>query len=277
MATILDGKLLSKKIQEQLQERISNMDTVPHLVIISIGDNAASEVYIERKKQFGESVGVMVTVEQFPEDVSENIILDIVNSYNTNQTVHGIIVQLPIPNHINKEKIVNTISPQKDVDGLTARNMWRLMDNKEGIIPATARGIQLLLEEASISLEGKHVVIVGDSFLVGKSTAIHFLNLDATVTVCHDKTKALAKYTKLADVLVTAVGKEGIITAEYVHENQVVVDVGIIRNSAQYIVGDVAFNEVSEVVKAITPVPGGVGPMTVACLFQNIADLVEGE
>ena len=277
MSYILDGATLSKTKQELLRTRVSEMNVTPHLVIVNIGDDVASQVYIEKKRQFGESIGVKVTLQKFDAQTSEDEIVSLVQRCNEDATVHGIIVQLPMPNHLHKERVVNTISPEKDVDGLTARNMWRLMDNQKGIIPATALGIQMLLEEVSISLEGKHVVIVGDSFLVGKSTAIHFLNLDATVTVCHDKTKNLDTFTKQADILVTAVGKENIITAKHVHENQVVIDVGIIRNSANSIVGDVAYDEVSKVVHAITPVPGGIGPMTVASLFENIVSLVEAK
>lgn len=266
----LDGKKIADTKQQVLIELVNNQAVIPHLTIVQIGNDPASAVYVDRKEVFGKAIGAQVSVVRFEENSAEADIVTKIHELNDDKTVHGIIVQLPIPQHLSRESIINAISPEKDVDGLTAINMWRLMDNKQGIVPATAQAIETLLTENNIEIEGKHIVIVGDSLLVGKSSAVHFLNRDATVTVCHDKTKNLMEYTKMADILVVAVGKENVISSFHVQEGQVVIDVGITRKADGTVVGDVAFDEIKEIVGAITPVPGGVGPVTVASLFENL-------
>lgn len=272
---ILDGKELSLKRKEVLKEKITKLPVRPKLAIVRIGEDSASDVYVNKKVSFGKEIGVDVGVLHLPTDTTTEKVQQEIQALNDERMTHGIIVQLPVPSNIDKEAVINTISPEKDVDGLTAVNMWKLMDDASGIVPATAKGIETLLGEYSIDLPGTHVVIVGDSLLVGKSVAVQLLNKDATVTVCHDKTKNLSEFTKQADILITAVGKPNLISNLHVKPGQIVVDIGIVRTEDGKVVGDVDFNSVKDIVGAITPVPGGVGPMTVLSLFENLVDVVE--
>lgn len=267
---LLDGKTVAETKKALLKERVATCGYTPRLIIVQIGDNPASEVYVSKKAQFGKEIGVDVVVCALPHDTTTEQAIAMVSEASARYDVHGVIVQLPVPKHINKEAVINSIDADKDVDGLTAVNMWKLMDDNSGIIPATALGVSALLNAYDIALEGKRVVIVGDSLLVGKSTAMHFLNQKATVTVCHDKTIDLAQMTQQADILVVAVGKPGLISSEHVRAGQIVIDIGITRNIDGSVVGDVVFDAVAKVVHAITPVPGGVGPMTVVSLFENM-------
>lgn len=267
---LLEGKTAAKAQKEALRTAVAQCVTVPHLAIIQVGDDAASDVYVSRKASFGKSIGAEVTVTKLPQDTTTEAVLEVIKMFNQSTSVHGIIVQLPVPPHIHKEVVINAIDPKKDVDGLTAVNLWKLMDDKTGVVSATARGVVSLLTAYNIDLEGAHVVIVGDSLLVGKSCAVHLLNQNATVTVCHDKTKNLASLTKQADILLVAVGKPGLISHFHVSPGQVVIDIGITRQPDGTVVGDVDFASVKDIVAAITPVPGGVGPMTVAALFENL-------
>lgn len=267
---LLDGKTVAETKKALLKECVATCGYTPRLIIVQIGDNPASEVYVSKKAQFGKEIGVDVVVCVLPHDTTTEQAIAMVSEASARHDVHGVIVQLPVPKHINKEAVINSIDADKDVDGLTAVNMWKLMDDNSGIIPATALGVSALLNAYDIALEGKHVVIVGDSLLVGKSTAMHFLNQKATVTVCHDKTIDLAQMTQQADILVVAVGKPGLISSEHVRAGQIVIDIGITRNIDGSVVGDVVFDAVAKVVHAITPVPGGVGPMTVVSLFENM-------
>lgn len=272
---ILDGKELSLKRKELLVEKINKLPISPKLVIIRIGDDPASEVYVGKKESFGKSIGVGVSIVKLPADVTLEKIQEEIRTLNEDRMTHGIIVQLPVPENIDKETVINTISSEKDVDGLTAGNMWRLMDDVEGIVPATAKGIETLLDENNIDLLGANVVVIGDSLLVGKSVAMRFLNRDATVTVCHSKTRNLSEITKQADILVVAAGKPNLISNLHVRKGQVVIDVGISKKEDGTVVGDVDFDSVKDIVAAITPVPGGVGPMTVLSLFENLIEVVE--
>jgi len=272
---ILDGKELSLKRKEVLKEKITKLPIKPKLAIIRIGEDSASDVYVSKKESFGKEIGVEVGVLHLPADTTTEKAQQEIQALNDERMTHGIIVQLPVPPSIDKEVVINTISPEKDVDGLTAVNMWKLMDDASGIVPATAKGIETLLKEYSIDLSGAHVVIVGDSLLVGKSVAVQLLNRDATVTVCHDKTKNLSEFTKQADILITAVGKPNLISNLHVKPGQIVVDIGIVRTEDGNVVGDVDFESVKDIVGAITPVPGGVGPMTVLSLFENLIEVVE--
>ena len=269
---LLDGAKLSLKRAEQLKEKIEDLDKKLVLAIIQIGNDEASNIYIDRKVSFAEEIGATANIINFEEDISTEKVVEEILNLNDDESVNGIIVQLPIPKDLDKEKILNTINPKKDVDGLTARNMWKLMDgDKSGMIPATARAIQILLDEYDIDIKGKHAVIVGDSILVGKSTMLYFLEKGATVTVCNEHTVDLPRFTRETDILVTAVGKKDLIGIEHVTNKQVVIDVGIVR-VGEKIHGDVDFENVKDHVAMITPVPGGVGPMTVLSLFENLVD-----
>lgn len=270
---ILDGKEVNTKRAKGLKEKVASSSVVPHLVIIQVGDNAESNVYIGQKVKFGERIGAKVTVEKLQENVTTHDIINVIHDFNNNPEVHGIILQLPVPDGLELEEILNSISPEKDVDGLSATNIRRLATNDpRGIVPATAKGVVTLLKEHDVPMKGKHVVIVGRSLLVGKSAGLLFLNNDATVTICHRYTEDLKPYTTTADILVVAVGKPNLITRDHVKEGQVIVDVGItaLGDGDKKITGDVDFEEVKDIVSAISPVPGGVGPMTVLSLFENL-------
>jgi len=283
MTQILDGKALNEKIAEKLRSQISALRTKPKLVIIQVGDLAESNAYIGRKIKFGEKIGAVVEHKRFPEKITQEELIGHIKVYDQNSSVHGIIIQMPLPKHIDKDEIIDSIDPAKDVDGLTSRNLKLLWEAKgEGFVPATTKGVISLLDEYKIPIEGNHVVVVGRSFLVGKPTFLAFLNRNATVTVCHRHTKDLAKHTKSADILIVAAGKPNLIGKEHVSKNQVVVDVGInaIENEdgpRHKLVGDVNFEEVSKIVKAISPVPGGAGPMTVASLFENLLEAYKNQ
>ena len=275
---ILDGKALNEKIAEKLRSQISALKTKPKLVIIQVGDLAESNAYIDRKIKFGGKIGAVVKHKRFPEKITQEELIGHIKVYDQNSSVNGIIVQMPLPKHIDRDEVIDSIDPAKDVDGLTSRNLKLLWEAKgEGFVPATTKGIISLLDEYKIPIEGKHVVVVGRSFLVGKPTFLAFLNRDATVTVCHRHTRNLKQETRNADILIVATGKPNLIGKEHVSKNQVVIDVGInaIENEdgpRHKLVGDVNFAEVSKIVKAISPVPGGAGPMTVASLFENLLE-----
>lgn len=271
---LLDGKNIADEKSAELKLEFEKLDIPASLLIVRVGEDAASDVYVAKKVEFGEKVGVNVKVVHLAESVSEEEVLAEIEKGNNDKSIDGIIVQLPLPEKLNKEKIINSINVEKDVDGLTAKNLWRLMNDGSGIIPATARAVDLILNKFNIDVSGKHIVIVGDSILVGKPMAIHFLNRDATVTICHDKTRDLAQYTKQADILISAVGKPSLINNFHVSEGQVVIDVGISRLGDGRVVGDVDFDSVKDIVSAITPVPGGVGPLTVFSLFENLVKVL---
>ena len=270
MSQILDGKSLSLKLAQKLSNKIKALKVKPKLIIIQIGTLEESNTYIRNKKSFGEKIGAEVIHQKYPNTVKESRIISDVSKYNRDRGVHGIMVQLPAPKGFDIEKVLETIDPKKDVDGLTAVNTKHLFDNHEAFVPATAKGIIDLLEEYKIKLSGTKVVIVGQSSLVGRPAMLALLNKGATVTMCHKNTKNLERETRLAEILITAVGQPNLITGKHVSKNQTVVDIGINIAKDGKIVGDVNFKNVSRVVKAITPVPGGVGPMTVASLFQNL-------
>ncbi len=266
---LLDGKKSNAEIAAKLKKEIAAFSSVPSMVIIQIGDNPASNVYIARKIAYAKSIGAQAVLKKFDEGVTENVLLTEIDEINKDSSVHGIIVQLPIPAHINFSTIVNAITPEKDIDGLGAVNMYKLMTHDaSGLVPATARGVVTLLEYNNVELKGARVVVIGRSMLVGKSTALHILNQDATVTICHSKTRNLADYTKTADIIVVATGHPGTLTDEHTVPGQVVVDVGISVVDG-VIKGDTALQHI-DVLRAFSPVPGGVGPMTVASLFENL-------
>jgi methylenetetrahydrofolate dehydrogenase (NADP+)/methenyltetrahydrofolate cyclohydrolase len=270
MAKILDGKKLSGVLALRLLTKVETLKNKPKLVIIQIGKLAESNTYIKNKKLFGEKIGAIVEHKRYANRVKESRVISDILKCNRDASVHGIMVQLPTPKNFDKEKVLEKIDPRKDVDGLTATNTKHLFDNNEAFIPATTKGIIGLLEEYRIKLTGKRIVIVGQSSLVGRPTMLTLLNQNATVTMCHKNTKNLAEETRRADILITAVGHPKLITKKHVAKNQIVVDIGIIITKRGKVVGDVDFKSAAKVVKAITPVPGGVGPMTVASLFQNL-------
>ncbi len=270
---LLDGKKIAEEKSVGLRESFEKLDVKSKLLIVRVGEDSASDVYVSKKVEFGEKVGVDVEVVHLSDEVSEEDVIAEVKRGNENRNIKGIIVQLPLPKNLNKENILNSISAEKDVDGLTAKNLWKLMNDGSGIIPATAGAVDLLLKEYHIDVVGKHIVIVGDSILVGKPMAIHFLNRDATVTICHDKTRDLASFTKQADILIVAVGKQNLINHFHVEKDQVVIDVGINRLDDGKVSGDVDFDSVKDLVSAITPVPGGIGPLNVFYLFENLLSI----
>lgn len=288
MAQILDGKALNEKIAEELSAQVAKLDPKPKLAIIQIGDVAESNAYIGRKVKFGEKIGAVVDHLKFPEDVSQEKLQTTIYELNTDSGVTGIIVQLPIPKHLDKDAVIDSIDPKKDVDGQTAVNLKHLWEGKkDGFVPATTKGVITILDHYKIPIDRQNVVVIGRSSLVGKPTALAFLQRDATVTICHKATKNLPAYTKAADIIAVAAGKPNLIGKEHVTKNQTVIDIGInaVENgdedsplgvsgevSPRKLVGDVNFSEVEPIVKAITPVPGGVGPMTVASLFQNLLE-----
>lgn len=273
MAIILDGKKLRDKIFENLKQKLNNMSEKPTLAVILVGDNPASQIYVKNKKKTAENLGIYSIVINYPSNISEKILLDKIQELNNDNKITAILVQLPLPKHIDKFKIIDAIAPEKDVDGLTPYNSGKLFSGEEPYVyPCTPKGILLLLDEYNIELAGKHVVVIGRSNLVGKPVAQMLLNRNATVTMCHSHTKNLSDITKTADIVVSAVGKN-IIGEKMLKSDCVVIDVGIFRDENGKISGDVDFENVSKTAAYISPVPGGVGPMTIASLMLNTVEL----
>lgn len=270
MATILDGKAVRDKIRQELESVVKDLTSKPKLAIVQIGDVPESNTYIGQKIKFGENIGALVDHIRLPEDVTQEDVLGKIDDLNADTNTHGIIVQLPIPDKLGKNEILENIVPVKDVDGLHSVNVKKLMDNDPtGYTPATTRGVITLLEHYNIPITGKNAVVIGRSSLVGKPTTLALLNHNATVTVCHSQTKNIDKITQTADIIISAVGSPGLITKNHVRPGQVVIDVGTTVVDGK-LKGDVNFEEVEPVVEFISPVPGGAGPLTVASLFQNL-------
>lgn len=273
MAIILDGKKLRDKIFEDLKAKLDKMAKKPTLAVILVGENPASQIYVRNKKKTAEKLGINSISIEYPSDITESKLLQKIEELNNDENVTAILVQLPLPAHIDKNKVIDKILPQKDVDGLTPYNLGKLFSGEEPYVyPCTPKGILLLLDEYGIELEGKHVVVVGRSNLVGKPVAQLLLKRNATVTMCHSHTKNLANITKTADIVVSAVGKN-VIGEKMLKSNCVVVDVGIFKDENGKISGDVDFENVSKIAAYISPVPGGVGPMTIASLMLNTVEL----
>ncbi len=268
-AKILDGKALADKIVEECRQKSTKLKA--GLGVILVGDDLASRVYVANKKKFAEKAGIKSFSLELPTETREEVLLQRVKEWNENPDITGFIVQLPLPGHIDEKKILEAIDPKKDVDGFHAYNLGRMLQDKnfEILPPATPAGIIQILEEYGIGVDGKEVVIVGRSNIVGKPLLLMLLNRNATVTVCHSGTKNLAEHTKRAEILIVSVGKAGTITEDMVRDGAVVIDVGINRSGGGSLVGDVQFAEVFKKASFITPVPGGVGPMTVARLIAN--------
>ncbi len=275
MAQILDGKKLRDKILTELKLKIDKFEKKPTLVVILVGENPASKIYVNNKKKTAEKLGINSKVIQYPQNITEEELLNKIRELNNDESVTALLVQLPLPEHISKENVINTISPKKDVDGFTPENFGKLFSGEEPMVyPCTPKGIMLLLAEYNIDVEGQHVVIVGRSNIVGKPLSQMMLNKNATVTVCHSKTKNLAEIIKTADVVVSAVGKN-VIKGEMLKNDCVVVDVGIFKDENGKTRGDVDFATASLVASYISPVPGGVGPMTITSLMLNTVELFE--
>ena len=273
MAIIMDGKRLRDKILSNLKSEIEDFTKKPVLAVILVGDDPASRIYVNNKKKTAENIGIKSIVIEYPANIEEEVLLKKIKDLNSDDEVNAILVQLPLPRHIDKQKVIDAISPLKDVDCFTIENCGKLYTGLEPYVyPCTPQGILYLLDEYKINLEGKHVVVIGRSNLVGKPAAQLALNRNATVTVCHSHTKNLSDITKTADVLISAVG-EVLIEDDMMKDDCVVIDVGIFRDCNGKVRGDVDFETVSKKASYITPVPGGVGPMTIASLMVNTVKL----
>ena len=273
MAIIMDGKRLRDKILSNLKSEIEDFTKKPVLAVILVGDDPASRIYVNNKKKTAENIGIKSIVIEYPANIEEELLLKKIENLNSDDEVNAILVQLPLPRHIDKQKVIDAISPVKDVDCFTIENCGKLYTGLEPYVyPCTPQGILYLLDEYKINLEGKHVVVIGRSNLVGKPAAQLALKRNATVTVCHSHTKNLSDITKTADVLISAVG-EVLIEDDMMKDDCVVIDVGIFRDCNGKVRGDVDFETVSKKASYITPVPGGVGPMTIASLMVNTVKL----
>ncbi len=278
MAQIIDGKVISAQMKEEVKQRAAKLaaqGTTVTLAVIQVGNDPASSVYVGNKKKACEYVGIRSLAYELEEDTTQKELLELIQELNGRGDVNGILVQLPLPGHIREEEVIQTISPDKDVDGFHVQNVGRLNVGGEGFVSCTPAGVIQLLKRSGIMIEGKECVVVGRSNIVGKPMAALLLRENGTVTVCHSRTKNLAEVTRRADILVVAIGKPKFITAEYVKDGAVVVDVGIHRNENGKLCGDVDFDSVSPKASYITPVPGGVGPMTIAMLMENCLQSAE--
>jgi len=266
---ILDGKIVSEKVLTVVKDKVNKMSKKPHLVVILVGDDPASHIYVKNKRIAAEKVGIKSTIIEFPNTIQEQELLNKIKELNANPDVTGILVQMPLPEHIDKNNIINTISPKKDVDGFTPENVGKLTIGMEPYYyPATPQGILMLLDEYNIKLEGADVVVIGRSNIVGKPMCQMLLKRNATVTNCHSYTKDIDNKIKTADIVISAVGKK-IVRCKMVKKNSVVVDVGIFKDNNGQLTGDVDFDYVVDSTSYISPVPGGVGPMTIASLMFN--------
>ena len=269
MAIILDGKKLRDKKMEELKGKLVSLKEKCGLLVIQVGNDEASNIYVRNKQKLATSLGYDFWHEVYDEKISEDALINAIQDYNNVDNIDGIIVQMPLPKHLDSSKILNSILPSKDVDGLTYINQGRLMQNAMGLVPCTPKGIIDLLEEYNIPISGANVVVIGRSVLVGKPLEMLLINKDATVSLLHSKTNNIAEYTRNADIVIVAVGKKDFLTKDMVKDKAVVIDVGINRDNGK-VCGDVKFDEVSTVASYITPVPGGVGPMTVCELMENV-------
>ncbi len=267
---LIDGKKLAEKVRNKLKLEVKSLKKKPKLSVILVGDDSASKIYVKNKQKYAVEIGIESEVIKLDNSVSEDKLLKIIKKLNKNKKVSGILVQLPLPKHINEFNVINSINPEKDVDGFTIYNKGLLSIGKPNLVPCTPLGIMEMLKEYKVKLAGKLAVVIGRSNIVGKPMAQLLLNNDATVIQCHSKTKNLSEITSKADILITAVGKKGLITDKFVKNGAVVVDVAMVRDEKnKRWFGDVNFDKVSKKTSLITPVPGGVGPMTIAMLLQN--------
>ena len=278
MAYIIDGKKISQEIKDELKEKVTLLKAEGKkatLAVIQVGNDPASSVYVNNKKKACAYIGIESLSYELPEETTEQELLDLVERLNKDDAVHGILVQLPVPKHIDGDKIIQTISPQKDVDGFHPENVGNLVIGEKGFVSCTPAGIIQLLKRSNIEIAGKNCVVIGRSNIVGKPMALLMLRENATVTIAHSKTQDLKNVCKTADILIVAIGKPQFITSEYIKEGAVVIDVGIHRDENNKLCGDVKFDEAEPLASAITPVPGGVGPMTIAMLMNNCVEAME--
>lgn len=272
MAKILDGKAVSQRIKDELRAEVDELRKNGKeigLAVIIVGDNPASRIYVNNKKKACEYIGIRSEEFALPESTTEEELKSLVEKLNNDDSIHGILVQLPLPKHINEETVINTISVKKDVDAFHPVNVGKIMIGDYDFLPCTPAGVMELIKESGIDVDGKNCVVVGRSNIVGKPQAMLLLHQNGTVTICHSKTKDLAEVTRNADILVAAVGVPEMITGDMIKEGAVVIDVGMNRLADKKLVGDVNFAECEKKAAAITPVPGGVGPMTIAMLMKN--------
>lgn len=278
MAQIIDGKAIGQQIRESIAERVKELKekgVTPGLAVILVGEDPASQTYVRNKHRSCEAIGIYSEVIKLPENTSEEELLEQIHTLNERKEIHGILVQLPLPKHINEDKVIAAISPDKDVDGFSPVSVGKMMLGQDTFLPCTPFGVMKLLEYSGIEIAGKHAVVVGRSHIVGKPMGQLLLQKDATVTYTHSKTKDLPSITKQADILIAAVGRPNFITREHVKEGAVVIDVGINRVENNKLVGDVNYEEVEPISSYITPVPGGVGPMTITMLLYNTVKSAE--
>ena len=277
MYQIIDGKAISTALKEELKVKVDALKAQgvePCLAVILVGEDPASTVYVNNKKKACEFIGIKSLSYELPESTTQDELLALIDKLNADDGVNGILVQLPLPKHINEDAVIQAISPKKDVDGFHPQSVGALCIGQKGFVSCTPAGIIELLKRSNVEIEGKECVIIGRSNIVGKPMSLLMLRENATVTVCHSRTKNLKEVTRRADILIVAIGKPKMITAEYVKEGAVVIDVGIHRLEGKKLCGDVDFDTVAEHTSMITPVPGGVGPMTIAMLMKNCVDSV---
>lgn len=278
MGQIINGKEIGEKIRQSIAKRVEELKAkgvTPGLAVILVGNNPASQTYVRNKHRSCEAIGIYSEVIKMDENTQEEELLEQIRQLNQRDDIHGILVQLPLPKHINEDHVIATIAPEKDVDGFSPISVGKMMLGQDTFLPCTPYGVMKLLEYSDIDVAGKHAVVVGRSHIVGKPVGQLLLQKDATVTYSHSKTKDLPSITKQADILVVAVGKANFIKKEHVKPGAVVIDVGINRDENNKLVGDVDFNEVEPIASHITPVPGGVGPMTITMLLYNTVQSAE--
>jgi methylenetetrahydrofolate dehydrogenase (NADP+)/methenyltetrahydrofolate cyclohydrolase len=279
-SALISGKEIGQEIRNELAERINtlkNQDIIPGLAVILVGNNSASKTYVSNKQKTCEALGMHSRLLSFESDLSEDELVEAIHSLNNDPKIHGILVQLPLPKQITESKVLAAISPDKDVDGFHPINVGKMMLGQETFLPCTPYGVMKLLEYSGIEIAGKHAVVIGRSHIVGKPMGQLLLQKDATVTYAHSKTPNLKEITLQADILVVAVGRTKMITSEYVKEGAVVIDVGMNRDENNRLCGDVDFESVKDKASFITPVPGGVGPMTITMLMANTVQSAENE
>lgn len=272
MSIRIDGKQISAQIKDELKERVEKENLEVTLAVIQVGNDPASTVYVGNKKKACEYIGIRSLAYELPEETPEEELLQLIKELNDRDDVNGILVQLPLPAHMGEDKVIQTISPKKDVDGFHPQSVGALSIGQPGFVSCTPAGVIQLLKRTGVEINGKECVIVGRSNIVGKPMALLMLRENATVTVCHSHTKDLKEVTKRADILIVAIGKPKFITKEYVKDGAVVIDVGIHRGADGKLCGDVDYDDVAPITHAITPVPGGVGPMTIAMLMNNCVE-----
>lgn len=278
MALRIDGKKISGQIKDELKEKVADykkQGVEITLAVIQVGNDPASTVYVGNKKKACEYIGIRSLAYEFPETISQEELLETIEELNGRPDVNGILVQLPLPKHIDEDAVIRSIHPKKDVDGFHPQSVGALSIGEPGFVSCTPAGIIQLLKRSNIEIAGKECVVVGRSNIVGKPISMLLLRENGTVTICHSRTKDLKEVTKRADILVVAIGKPKFITKEYVKDGAVVIDVGIHRNENNKLCGDVDYEDVEPIVSAITPVPGGVGPMTIAMLMNNCVEAVK--